>query len=171
MTEIIHLLHRSYKTPIRCCTLYPVLLLSSSWHSVQTFPQRRKWYGNVAIINCLQINLKRCMSERGFVHWGGRLTDILKDTENNMQGSRRIPCLGTCDERVELMCAVLIYDPLQLCKYQCWAAFLTASDGLGFSIIMRDQHWIIHLRALKYAITLQSGSIYHGKEAQHNCKW
>lgn len=51
--------------------------------------------------------------------------------------------------------SVIIYDPLQLCKYQCWATFLTANDGLSFCIIMTDQHWIIHPRALKYAITLQ----------------
>ena len=49
----------------------------------------------------------------------------------------------------------IIYDPLQLCKYQCWATFLTANDGPSFSIIMTDQRWIIHLRALKYAITLE----------------
>lgn len=51
--------------------------------------------------------------------------------------------------------SAIIYDPLQLCKYQCWATFLTANDGLSFRIIMTDQRWIIHPRALKYAITLQ----------------
>lgn len=51
--------------------------------------------------------------------------------------------------------SAIIYDPLQLCKYQHRATFLTANDGLSFSIIMTDQRWIIHLRALKYAITLQ----------------
>lgn len=98
---------------------------------------------------------------------------------DNTQGSIRIPRLRNCDERDELMCVCvccLIYDLLQLCKYQCWAAFLTANDGLGFGIIMTDQHWIIHLRVLKYAITLRCvGSIHHGsqryawkKAARHN---
>lgn len=70
----------------------------------------------------------------------------------------------------------IIYGPLQLCKYQCWATFLTANDGLGFGIIMTDQHWIIHPRALKYAITLQLLRIHPSwhsaigleKAVQHN---
>lgn len=70
----------------------------------------------------------------------------------------------------------IIYGPLQLCKYQCWATFLTANDGLGFGIIMTDQRWIIHPRALKYAITLQLLRIHPSwhsatglkKAAQHN---
>lgn len=70
----------------------------------------------------------------------------------------------------------IIYGPLQLCKHQRWATFLTANDGPGFAVIMTDQRWIIHPRALKYAITLQSLRLHPSwhsaigleEAAQHN---
>lgn len=82
---------------------------------------------------------------------------------NNMPGRKEATLFENlrwkCWSNVRMSFAI-IYDPLQLCKYQCWATFLTANDGPGFSIIMTDQRWIIHLRALKYAITLQLLRIY-----------